>query len=625
MSHPAAVDEPSVASEPAERRSVWDWDAATVARVATTLVVIQALWRAWIAFQGYFTGDDFVFAYYASVKPLDLAYLLRDHIGHLMPGAFALAWLLDKVAPLNYTLVVLVDLALQALTALGLYKLLVLLFGPRKGILLPLAFFLFLPLDVDAFLWWAAALNHIPMQLGMVWATYCHARFLKGHGKRWWLFGILWFLVALSAFEKAVLIVPVLLSLSILLDRGRTVMQSLAHNLVRHWYVWTGYVTLGVLYAWLYTTHVHFGFDYSPQAPTVAQLASRVVGTTVVPSLFGGPWHWIPIGFSGGAAAPPGWAKWLSWELLAVLVVATVLLRRFAARAWIFFAVYLTADIALIALGRLSFIGPVIGLASRYVADAAFPATLTLAFIALPLIGETDPYTELGRRLHDALLDRKWLPLGAAFLAANAFLASAVITTQNDAALWSDNPARAYMTNAQKTLAQAPKNISLLGQPVPDRVLNPLFTPFNDSSHMLAPYRDRPPFSARTTKLYMFDDSGALVPAKVSGVDSKRGPLANCGYAATADRPAAIPLTIPVYAWDWTMRIGYLAGADTTAHVRFGAVDVPVTFKKGLNDVFFPVVAGGSSVYVDGIKPGAAVCIDKVTVGLRYPVTPKKP
>jgi hypothetical protein len=111
----------------------------------------------------------------------------------------------------------------------------------------------------------------------------------------------------------------------------------------------------------------------------------------------------------------------------------------------------------------------------------------------------------------------------------------------------------------------------------------------------------------------------------VVGVDSKPGDLANCGYAVTSERPAAIPLRLPVYAWTWTMRIGYLAGADTTAHIRLGVQDVPVTLHKGLNDVFIPVSAGGSSVYVDSVKDGVGVCIDKVTIGVREAVTPKTP
>ncbi len=334
-----------------EEHSIWHWDAATIKRIALGLLALQAVWRAWIAFQGYFTGDDFVFTYHAATASFDLDYLLREHLGHLMPGAFALVWLLNALSPLNYALVVLVDLLLQATAGWCMYKLLVLLFGPRKAVLLPLAFFLFTPLTLDAFLWWAAALNHLPLQLGLVFGVYAHVRYLR-EGRALWLFAAFGsLLLTLSFFEKAVLIPPYLFVLTVLYFSEGSARNRLFSTVRDHWRIWLGYSVICGAYIALYISRVTFAFDSSPDLPTTAQLAGRVVGTTFVPGFFGGPWEWLPIGLSGGAAAPPLWAKWLSWELLIVLFVGTVVVRRGALRAWALLGAYLAADVGLAGRG----------------------------------------------------------------------------------------------------------------------------------------------------------------------------------------------------------------------------------------------------------------------------------
>jgi hypothetical protein len=605
--------------EPQEERSIWEWDPATVRRIALGLLVLQAVWRAWIAFQGYFTGDDFVFTYNAATAGFDLDYLLREHAGHLMPGAFAVASLLDLVSPLNYPLVVVVDLLVQGAAGWCMYRLLVLLFGARKAVLLPLAFFLFTPLTLDAFLWWAAALNHLPLQLGMVFGVFAHVKYLREARLRWLLAAIGSLLLTLSFFEKAVLIPPYLFVLTVLYFSEGRALSRVIGTLRKHWAAWLGYGVICAAYIALYLSRVTFAFDSSPDAPSVAQLTGRVVGTTFVPGLFGGPWQWLPIGSSGGAAEPPEWAKWLSWELLIVLFAGTVLIRRGALRAWALLGAYVAVDIGLLAVGRLAWIGPIIGQAYRYVADAAVPATITLSLALLPLLGERRPLTHAGEAAQKALQRRRWLPVLAGALAANAFLLSATYTTQSYSELWNRNPARAFVDNARRTMAEAPPGTVLLDETVPPGVLNGLFNPHNGSSLLFAPLTDRPPFGRSTDVLWVFNPQGELVPGMVGGTDSKPGQLVNCGYAVTDAGMTRIPLDASVYDWPWTVHIAYLAGARTPATIELGDAQQRVQLKKGLNDVYLQLPGGGSSVWIGGLADGAGVCVDKVTVGLRHP------
>jgi hypothetical protein len=611
-------------SAAAAERSLWDWDPGVLRRIALSLLLLQALWRAWIALQGYFTGDDFVFTANAARVPMSLDYLLREHVGHLMPGAFALAKAFNAIGPLNYPLAVFVDLGIQATAGWWMYKLLVLLFGPRKGVIVPLAFFLFTPLTLDAFLWWAAALNHLPMQLGMVLTLYAHVRYVRERDQRWLLVALPSFLLALAFFEKAVLIPPYLLLFTYLyLTPEGSARTRLREAVLRHWPIWLMYGVVCAAYVALYLARLTFAFDHRPDAPTVAQLAGTVVGTTVIPGLFGGPWHFFALGFAGGAADPVGWAKWLTWELLAVGVVLSVFLRQRAARAWLLLAAYIAADIALLSIGRLAWIGPIIGQSYRYVADAAVPATLTLALLLMPVLGEQRTLTRIGEAAAAWLSRRRWIPVVAAVLAVNGFLFSAAFTTQQYAKLWSNNPARAYMTNAKSALANAPDDAVLLDEAVPADVLNGLFAPYNGTDQMFAPWRDRPRFGTSSTELWVMTPAGQLVPGKVGGVTSRPGPLVNCGWPVRDGGTETIPLTGTPYAWPWTVQVSYLAGKTTPAVISFGTGTRRVVLRKGLHDLFVSIIGSGSSIDITAKDKSAGICVDNVVVGVRGPRDPQ--
>jgi hypothetical protein len=598
---------------------MWDWNVEALRRAAASLLIGQALWRAWIALRGYFSYDDYSFAANAARSSLTPSYLFREHDGHLMPGGFLLTWLTDKVAPLNYTLVVLIDLGIQALAGWLMFKLLVMIFGPRKSILLPLALFLFTPLTLDAFLWWAAALNYLPLQLGMILAIYGHVKYVRT-GEWGWLVGaIAGILFALAFFEKGLLIPIYLVGLTLAVLRGQDGQNGWT-LLLRRWPATATYAVLSVAYLAFYRAHVSFGFTYSPDALTVSQLAGRVVGTTFIPGMFGGPWRWLPIGNSGGVAAPPELLRWASWELFVVLVLASVLLRRHAAKAWALLAAYLAADIALLAVGRGSAIGPVSGQAYRFVADAAVPLSLTVAFLLIPQADELAPLTRVGEVIRHVVTRRRWVPVIAGALVINAFAMSAIYTTQRYSELSAGNPSRPYMSNARASLAALPSGTVLLDGPVAGNVLSFLSYPDNLSSHVFAPFRDRPGWGKQTDALWVSDKTGTYVPGEVRGVDAKKGPLANCGYAATHTRVARIPLDLPVYQRDWIVHIGYLAGANTPAVVEIGGTRVDVQLHKGLYDLYFPIRAGGDQVTIQIETPGAGVCVDKITVGRDQPI-----
>ena len=621
---PATVVDEPVPPSPRRSRGASDrvvlLDERSVRNLALAMIGVTLVWRGWIAAQGYFNADDFVFAYFAAVKPLSWAYLLRGHAGHLMPGAFFVTWVLDKIAPLSFPAAVAVCLTFQAATALALLRLFRLLFGLRAAILLPLAVYLFSPITLETSMWWAAALNHLPMQLGMVLAVDSQVRYLRTGRLRWVVAAVAAFAFALLFFEKSLLIIPFLFFFTAFFFFEGGPVRCAVTALRLHFREWAVFALIGVAYYALYRWRVDFGFQYQPSASSAVDLTGTMVGTSYLPGVVGGPWRWLSIG-SVGSANPPDVARWLSWEIMAGLVLVSVLIRRRAARAWILLAGYVSLDVVLLAVGRLWWIGPVIGQAYRYLADAMTPTALCLALAFIPMIGETDPFSPRLQYVIDHVPGIRVLTTAAGVVALSLFLLSAGYSTSGFTTLWANNPAKQYMANVQASLAAAPRGTVLLDAAVPDFVLNGLFFPYNTQSKVFAPFRKRPPFGPSTSVLYGFDPEGHLVPEVVGGLETGQGPFKGCGWGVTDARDAVLPLPLDLPPLVLTVKIAYLAGGDTPLTVRLGSTVVTVPLKKGLNNVYFHMVAGGSAVVLSGTRRGVGVCVDKVTVGQPVPAT----
>ena len=254
----------------------------------------------------------------------------------------------------------------------------------------------------------------------------------------------------------------------------------------------------------------------------------------------------------------------------------------------------------------------------RHVADAAVPAAIVIGLGFLPLVGEKDAYTERARTLFHRFPALRSATVVVTVVATNLLLLSSAVSTQAYSPIWAGNQATAWVQQAEKSLTTADKTHPLLTEPVPTQVLSALFGDYSTTSLLLAPVRDRPAFAPYTDVLQRFDAFGNLQPAVVKGIDTKPGPYPNCGYTATATHGAYMPLTLPVYDWAWTLQVRYLAGKATPARVTLGTGTADVQLEEGLHDLFVPMVGGGDTVVLDGIEGDAGVCIDKVTVGLRY-------
>jgi len=597
---------------------------------AALLIIVHVGWRVAVLREAYFRQDDFEYVARAVEHPFGWDYLMRSHSGQLMPGGFALVWALTRLSPYNWGLTGAVTLVLQLGAALAMLRMLRVLFGTRPAILLPYAFYLFTPMAVPAFAWWAAALNAVPLQIALPMAVAAHVRHVRTGAPRDALAAAGWIVVGLAFFLKAAAIPVLLLAItSAYLVRearreraerspvwGRAVLVTLR----RHRVAWTlyGIILAGYVPLYLVTLSAASGTGDpgGPSADDAATFAGRWLGRTFSIGAVGGPGEWFAVNTRDYAVADPS-TTWVvvAWLIIAAVVVGTSWFRRCGWRAWAILAGWLLAvDVVPVVFGRLtSFFAPILGLEARYLADVAPVLTLCLALAAIPLAGEREPY----RRpvpagwLHPATVG----VLGAAYVGISLWSTYGYI-----AAIEADH-VRAYVHNARVSLARAPAGQAVYDKVVPHYIYWSLAGEYAHTRHVLAPLARpalRPSINGAgarqpSEKPMIFDDSGRLRPATVAGPKAEPGP-GRClpQLAGTVN----VPLTPPGRGSAWALQVGYLSGQPLRVRVQYGGRPVDVTFRNGLGQVTVPIQGRGPSLVMTPLGTTNGLCIGSVVVGI---------
>lgn len=626
----------------------------TVLLAAALAILAQLILRGWVAGSGFFYWDDFILIGQVATQPLwSTELLLTSHDGHVMPLAFVLTWLVTAVAPLNWTAAVVALVAMQLLASLAVLRLLIVLLGVRARLLGPLLFYLFVPLTVPAFAWWAAAVNALPLQIALAWVSADAVLLARTGRRRYAVSGAAVFAVALLCFEKSVLVLPVAFVTAVLVAHvtGSSVREMARRGAA----LWTacGAVLLAWFAFYLFVVQRPRGLS-GPEDP--GALLSRALSDGLVPGLFGGPWRWERWQPATPWADPPGAVVIVCWVLLIAVAAWTIRSRSRAVGAWVLVIGHAVLTIAPIVMLRD---GP--GTAAlllqslRYFADFAVIATIALAILLLTPRRSSDPGStasaghddssadELGgspsgvearsrrspaergpngaaepagptpahrtmRRLRGA---RRFAGLAVAAL----FLLSSVYSTITFTRSWEPSPARTYITGAQAGLPEA-DDAPLLPQEVPWNVLNPLAFPLNMTDHVLAPIATSTTFGQSTPRLRMITDDGAIVDAQVWWNRAiVEGPEPYCGHRVR--EPTTLPLDGPMQIRDWTAQINYLAERDGQIAVSFeGDAETVAEVRAGLGTVYVRLLGGGSALRIRTVDPQQSLCVGAGPVGV---------
>ncbi|MEE2855450.1 MAG: hypothetical protein VX424_22685 [Actinomycetota bacterium] len=588
-----------------------------IAALAATLVAVQLVVRAVLAFGGYFYWDDLILIGKAGTHNLLApSYLFDDHDGHVMPGAFLVAGIIIRLAPLNWTWPAVSLVVLQLLASLALLRALYVILGWRPVLLIPLTFALFTPLAVPGFAWWAAALNSLPMLAALAWVCADAILLVRTGSRRYAATGVVVYFGGLLFFEKAAVIPFVAFAVTALLCHV-TGDRSLGSALATVWRagrrLWIAALALTAAWVALYLAVVNQQ-RWSSDLSMTWRLLMRSITHGIVPGLAGGPWHWDRWAPASPWATPPLSVMALGWLVLAGTVALSLVRKERIGPVWLVAVGYAVACQVPIYLMRSSK-QTALELAQtlRYLPDLVVVLAL-LAAVAL-----CAPNRRAGPRRLDASPKRTAVVAVLAVL----FVASSLYSTSTFLTSWRDNPAQPYLRNARASLAaaRAASDAPLLDQEVDPLVLQRVAAPENLASHLFALLRDRPEFASATTQLHMIDSSGRLIKARVTWVRTiAPGPMPQCGYFAQPDRPARMVLDGPLLPADWTVELNYLAnseGSMTLSMTQGPEVKVPV--HPGLNRVFARLPGAGDAITVRANTTALALCLASGPVGFVAP------
>ncbi|MFD4295036.1 hypothetical protein ACFWPA_18075 [Rhodococcus sp. NPDC058505] len=582
--------------------------------LALLLVLAQAGVRGALALGGNLYWDDLILTGRSAALPLlSPEFLLYNHDGHVMPAAFLVAGLTTTVAPLQWWAAAVTLIVLQLVAALAVLRVLWLLLGPRPALLAVLAMYLFTPLTVPSFAWWAAGLNSLPLQAALAWVAGDALLLARTGRRRYVVTGAVVTAVGLMFFEKSVLVPFVAFAVVALAARG----DGAAAPLRTAWRTGRGLwlAAAGVVAVWstVYLAVADTGLRI-PAPADALRFAHHGTSLGVLPTLLGGPWRWERWPPGPPWAAPPAGLVVAGW----VVVVAGlfVVLRVKQRTGWVIAAMvgYVAASEAAMMVARS---GPdttyELAQTLRYTSDSAVVLALGLALI-VRAPWRPDP----GRC--GAIVRRAATPAVATAVVAG-LVASSVWSTVTFARSWNDNPGAEYLETARASLS-AHRDVPLLDQPVSLMALLPVAAPWNGAAHVFAPLPERPDFAETTPELRALDESGRLVQATVQPVRwTEPGPDPGCGTRIGA-AGGTVGLGGPLMIWQWTAQLNYHATAGGAVAVGLGAgepVSVPV--RAGLNTVFVRLYGTGSTLSVRPLTPGLELCVGSGPVGVVLPGT----
>lgn len=592
------------------------------AQVALALIAAYVAVRIALIASGGFYWDDLILIGRASTHNVfSWEYLTHNHDGHFMPGAFFIAGLTTLLAPTHWWPAAITLVVLATAVALAVWRMIRILSesdsarspaptggGASWAQVLVLAFFLFTPMTVPSYVWWAAGLNSLPMQFAMAWLSGDAVLLCRGDVSTRLVVvrSSLIYTVALACFEKSLYILPVVFLATVLWcrfgsvsdDRGSSSIPGpLAAAFVGARPLWRVLAPLTVVWAVVFLAVT--GGQGAAGQHSVGQtlhLTWRTINNAVIPSLVGGPWTWDrwipspPMGFA------PLWQIIAGWAVLAVVVSVIVKLRF---RAWpivVAAAAYVVAAQIPVMWNRSS-ANTALELAQtmRYLPDSALVMTAALALVLAVPASERVGTAARGRAL----------PVGAG-VAVAVLVASSGWGLLHFSQSWRNNPTPDYLRTARASL-QSDIGRTMFDQALPLEVLTPVANPENQISHTFGRVRNRARFGTVTDDLKVLDKRGRLVAGGVTPARTFGAGAGNCA-APEVRGVTRVPLSGPLLNWTWTIALAYCANRDGQMSVALaGGAPVVVDLRAGLHVVYVQTTGRGTAITLRPLTPHLAV------------------
>jgi hypothetical protein len=582
------------------------------------LIAIQIAWKAQDLRHLYFLQDDYVNLDKAIESPFDWHYLTLVGAGHLYPGLRAITWVLARISLYNWGLDTSVLLALLACACLAALRLLRTLFGDRPAILIPLGVYLLTPLTVPDLGWWWCGMESVPFQLAIFMTLNAHVQYIRTERGRHLAAASVWLAVAMLFFEKAMVLPLLLFAVTACFLMGtRSWLAGAARTLIRHWRAWVVYGFLMVAYAVMFVeafraSATHLSAPKSASAGLT--FAWVLVKTTLLTGAIGGPWRWLVLpGGLYAIAAPPAIGIWLARVTCLLVIVASVAIRPIAWRAWAILAGWIVlADMVPVLLGRLEHgLAGLLGLETRYLADAACVLAICIGLAFLPVTGvkEATPQVGLRRRLRAGA---RQLRYAAAGLVGVFVVGSIQSVHAYEADTKGATAPIAYIKNAEQALKHAGRGTNVVNARMPAKMVSGIFEQYALESRVIGDLeRGRLAGKLRwitsadgtIDDLQIFGPDGRLYPAAMSGVSSLH--RKQTGFKACWPEKNGVIVvwfTKPTSIFDWTLKLNYIwGGGPSSILVEYNGREDVLEVRHGLHSGYLPVSGSVKSFMVSGL------------------------
>jgi hypothetical protein len=516
----------------------------------TLIVVSQSLWLGFVMMRGWYSSADLPNLAYANGRDLDWDYLTSTLGGHFGVAQRLVYWLLNRAAPLEWWLTVLIRLVCQAVATVLLWRLMRTLSGRRTWVWIVLVGYAFSPYLAPGMAALNSGLGLGIAQACLIGALLSHVNYARNRRLLDAATVAVLVLVMLAFAQQSLPMLVFLPALSfVFLPEGSwTARLRAGLSLWPGWLMLVG--ALGV-FATLYLVG-----DYnSPSSEFTPSygfwLAGQAWLSILGPALAGGPWQFYtyPNQWSAYADAPTALVV-VGQVLLVGLMAFAVRRRGFVALIALMLPVCTTvATLVLVGTGR-SWLGDVLPSILRYsyFVPVSLALGIVLAFGSLPR--STSPSgARVVPRLKDGRRERVLVGLGIA-----ALLGSSMYSTARFADRFWDNPADEYVAAALGDAATRGPSVQIYDTVLPESVVpyisemyvSDLMALGGRSADYEGPSRDR----------LVVDSDGRLVPARFVEVTDIVGPRRDgCGIFVRGEGTTRVTLGWVKRVHDWFLQL----------------------------------------------------------------------
>ncbi|MFI7588255.1 hypothetical protein ACIB24_14395 [Spongisporangium articulatum] len=598
-----------------------------VVPTAWLLIVVHLVLTATRLARGWWWQDDLNLLALAR-RPFGTDLLFADYNGHLVPGTFAIAWLVDRIGPLTWWPAATAIWLLTAATDLALLALLRRMFGNRPGILVPLGMFCATAVTLTSTLWWAAAMQWLPVTFALVASLYGHIGYWATGRLRDLAVAVGAILFGLLFFEKALTVLVVLGLYAVAYQVSGTWLTRPFRALWAHPFYWLLQLGLavGFLVAYLGRVQIDTGGPQKSGLGDYLTLVRYMVLESFLPSLVGGPLRWLAPNDTATAWPGPVWPLTVLALLVCLAtVVLTARLHPGAWRGWALLGVFVTVSVVLVARTRLGFVGPLIGRDTRYITDTAAMAAVALGLAIMPL----RPGLDAGLARPNGRPGPSWVFGTGGRVAVGGLVTVLVmslgglVSGETYMGHWTKNPTRTYFDNLRSSLDSQSDGGTRPVRMFPDETLpeSVMTATFEDSRKLTYISRmldQQPTFVGSAAELYTVTEDGRVVRA---AVDSSPVSLPT---TCSTDGRLVVRLSSRVIEWRWKLQLSYLTNRAGSATVQLGTTGSPVRFDlaKGLGSVFVDVPGGPANTLVIDDLGSTTLCLGAYALGNKLKPAP---